>query len=74
VIIWAATKRPMILALRLLDRQIINAGKPKSHQPIIIKLPILVPIGAKPISRIIAPFVREAHGDAILMERPELFD
>src|SRR6266403_697179 len=63
--IRAATKGPMILALRLLDRQVINGRKPKSHQTIAIKLPVLIAIGAEPVSGVITPFVGEPHGNAV---------
>src|SRR4030095_15271637 len=38
------------------------------------KLPIFVPIRAKPISGIIAPFVCEAHGNSVFVVSPKLFD
>src|SRR6266487_4317365 len=72
--IGAATKWPMILALRFLDRQIINGGKPKSHQAVAIKLPVLVTIGTVPISRVIMPFVGEPYSDAVRVVSPKLFD
>src|SRR6266545_2202098 len=72
--IRAPAKWPMILALRFLDWQVINGCKPKSHQAIAIKLPVLVAIGAEPISRVIMPFVREPHGDAVCVVSPKLFD
>src|SRR6266542_1412667 len=72
--IRAPAKGPMILALRFLDWQVINGGKPKSHQAIAIKLPVLIAIGAEPISGIIMPFVGEPHGDAVCFVSPKFFD
>src|SRR4030095_12054578 len=66
------TKRPMILAIRLFDRQVIDAGKPQPHQTIFVKFPILVAVRAKPVFGIVVPFVGEADGGAIFMERPAL--
>src|SRR5438067_5435172 len=68
------TKWPMILAVRLLDRQVVNGGKPKAHQAIAIKLPVLVAIGTEPIPRVIVPFVSEPHGDTVCVISPKLFD
>src|SRR5204863_7719041 len=42
--IRAAPKRPMIFSLRLLDRQIVDAGVATPHQTMIIKLPILITV------------------------------
>src|ERR1700726_2921320 len=65
---------PVILALRLLDWQIVDASKPQAHEPILIELPILIAIRAKPIPRVIVPFIGEAHGHTITLERPKLLD
>src|SRR2546423_15055856 len=72
--IGTTTKWPMILAVRLLDRQVVDGGKPKSHQAIAIKFPVLVAIGTEPISRVIMPFIGEPHGDAVCVISPKLFD
>src|SRR6266550_3036236 len=72
--IGTTTKWPMILAVRFLDRQVINGGKPKSHQAIAIKFPVLVAIGTEPISRVVMPFIGEPHGDAVCVISPRLFD
>jgi hypothetical protein len=74
MIIGAAAKRPMIFAIRFLDWKIIDARKSQPHQTIIIEPPILVAVGAIPISRVVVPFVGEAHGDSIVRESPKLFD
>src|ERR1700730_17081176 len=72
--IRTAAKRPMIFSFRLFDRQIVDRCISKSHQTVVIKFPILIAIGAEPISGIIVPFVGEAHGDAIAGKGPKLFD
>jgi hypothetical protein len=61
----------MIRALRLLDREVINGCKPKSHQAIAIKLPVLVAIGTEPIPRVIMPFIGEPHSDAVCVVSPK---
>src|SRR5271170_1703973 len=65
---------PMVFAIALLDRQIVDAGEAPLHQPICAKLPILVAVGAEPIGGIVAPFIGETHGDAVAGETPKLFD
>jgi hypothetical protein len=72
--IWTAPKRPMIRALRLVDREISNGCKAKSHQIIIVELPILIAVRAKPVSRIVMRFVSKAHGNAIFVVSPKLLD
>ena len=44
------------------------------HQPVGSEFPILVSIGSEPVAFIVVPLVREAHGDTVLIERPQLFD
>src|SRR5271170_6861350 len=65
---------PMVFAIALLDRQIIDAGEAPQHQPISAKLPILVTVGAEPIGGIVAPFIGETHGDSVAGEAPKLLD
>src|SRR5262245_17914479 len=72
--IRTSAKRPMILALRLLNRQVVNGCKPKLHQTVVIKLPVLVAVRAEPVSGVIVPFVGEPHGDTVFVVSPKLFD
>src|ERR1700682_3381161 len=74
MIIRTAPWCPVILALRLLDRQIVDGSKPQAHQPVLIELPILISIRAKPIPGVIVPFIGKAHGDTVSLERPRLFE
>src|SRR6266403_2223518 len=74
MIIWTAPWCPVVLALRLLDCQIVDGSKPQAHQPDLIELPIFIAIRAKPIPGVIVPFIGKAHGDTASLERPKLFD
>src|ERR1700674_5437378 len=74
MIIQTAPWCPVILALHLLDRHIVDGSKPQAHQPVLIELPILISIGAKPIPGVIVPFIGKAHGDTVSLERPKLLD
>ena len=48
--IRTAAKRPVILALRLLDCEIIDRSEPQTHQSVLVELPIFIAIRAEPIS------------------------
>src|SRR5499427_3804778 len=74
MIVGPATQRPVILAFALFDWQVINAGDPQTHQPVLIELPVLVAIAAKPVAAIIMPFVGEANRDSVLAECPNFLD
>src|SRR6202020_3024700 len=65
---------PVIEAVVPRDRQIVDAREAHPHQPVLVKLPVLVAVTAEPASRIVAPFVGEANGDAVLMKGPEFLD
>ena len=40
----------------------------------LVELPILIAVAAKPAAAVVVPLVGEAHGDAVLAECPELLD
>src|SRR6516162_1229866 len=69
-----APQRPVILAFAFFDWQLVDAGDAQAHQPVLIELPVLVAIAAKPIAAIVVPFVGEANRDSVLAERPNLLD
>src|SRR5713226_808704 len=74
MIVQAATEGPVILALALLDRDIVDAGDAKPHQAVLVELPILVAVAAEPKPAIIVPLIGEAHGDAVSVEGPDFLD
>src|SRR5206468_10027684 len=45
-----------------------------AHQAAGIKLPVLVAVGAEPVSRVVVPLVGETHRDAVLAECPDFLD
>lgn len=67
-------KRPVELAMNLLDWTVIDAGNSAVHKSVFIELPVLVPVRPKPVPRIVVPFIGEANGDAVAVEGPELLD
>src|SRR5215475_10696836 len=74
MIVRAAPERPVIFALALLDWQIVDARDAKAHQPLIVKLPILIAVAAEPTATVIMPFICEPHRDAVLPESPDFPD
>src|SRR6266699_1648005 len=65
---------PPVLALGLEDRQVVDRGDAPAHQTALVELPVLVAVGAEPVTRIVVPLVGEAHPDPILAEGPDLLD
>jgi len=74
MLIRSAAQRPPVLALRFRDRKVIDGRKPRGHETGIVELPVLIPVGPVPLTRIVVPFVSKAHRDAIPRERPQLLD
>ena len=66
VIVGASAKRPVVLAVTLIYRRIVDAGDAQAHWAVIVELPILVAVAAEPVAAVIVPFVGEAHGDTVL--------
>ena len=50
MIAGAAAKRPVVFALTLLDRQIIDAGDAQTHQSVLVEFPVLVAVAAEPMA------------------------
>src|SRR5215203_7326160 len=67
-------RRPMEAAVAFLDGDIVDAGLAPPHQAVFVELPLLVAVGAVPLPGIVVPFILEAYGDAVLIERPEILD
>src|SRR5882757_1653916 len=74
MVIGASTEGPVIFAFAVLDRQVVDAGDPPSHQALFVELPILVAVAAKPVSRIVVPLICKAHGYPVVAKRPDLLD
>src|SRR5258705_4253253 len=72
--IGTSTERPVIFALAVFDRQVVDAGDPPSHQTLFVELPILVAIATKPVAGIVVPFICKAHGYPVVAKRPDLLD
>src|SRR6266446_8327860 len=74
MIIGAAAKRPVVLALALLDRKIVDARDAQTHQALLVELPVLVAIAAKPLSAVVVPLIGKSHGNAVLAKGPDFLD
>ena len=75
---WSCGRGPgagqWYLRSALADRQVVDRGMAPAHEAAGVEFPVLVAVGAEPVVRVVVPLVGEAHGDAILAERPELLD
>src|SRR6476620_5584589 len=74
MVIGTSTEEPVIFALAIVDRQVVDAGDPPSHQALVVELPILVAIAAKPVASIVVPFICKTHGYPVVAKRPDLLD
>src|SRR5260370_12397125 len=74
MLVGAAAERPMVFALALRDRQIVDAGDAEPHQALLVEFPVLVAVAAEPVAAVVVPLISEAHRDAVLVERPEFLD
>src|SRR6185312_2909227 len=69
-----ARRWPVKAAVLFGNRDIVDAGFASAHQAVLVELPLLVAVGAMPLAGIVMPFILKAHGDAIVVERPEILD
>lgn len=66
MVVRALAERPMIPPVAGLDRQIVDAGNAKPHQPFVVELPVLVAVTSKPAAAVVVPFIGEAQASATL--------
>src|ERR1700744_1246736 len=74
MIIRPPPQRPMISALAVAERRVIDARDADSHQSLLVELPVLVPVAAIPVTTVIVPLVGETDSDPIVAPSPELLD
>jgi len=74
VSVGPTAERPLILAIRLANPQVVDAGVTPRHETVGGKLPVLVAVRAEPLSTVVVPFVGEAHRDPCVVKRPHLLD
>src|SRR5262249_35739901 len=74
MIVGTAAKRPMILALALLDRQVVDAGEAQAHQAVLVEFPVFIAVAAEPVAAVVMAFVSEPHRDAVLAKGPHFLD
>ncbi len=65
---------PEELSLAFLDRHIVDAGVAVCHQAVLIEQPVLVAVGAEPLTRIVVVFIGKADRDTVGAVRPHLLD
>ena len=74
VVVRPAAERPEELALGPGDRQVVDAGMAPEHETLVVEGPVFVAVAAKPLARVVVPFVGEAHRDHVAGEGPEFLD
>src|SRR6202158_5544120 len=67
-------RAPAVPAIGFSDGNVVDGGDAPAHQPTGIELPVLVAVGAEPVSRVVVPFVGETHRDAVLAACPDFLD
>ncbi|XUR32166.1 hypothetical protein ACQY74_000193 (plasmid) [Rhizobium leguminosarum bv. trifolii] len=68
MVVWSAAEGPTKLAVRFSDRMSVDAGMTFPHQAILGKFPVLIAIGAEPLTAVVAIFVGVPDGDTIAGE------
>src|SRR4029077_8011898 len=72
--VGATAQGPVKAAVRFADWGIIDGCEAATHQAVVVKLPILVAVGAKPVAAVVMPFIGKTHRDLVLSEDPKLLD
>src|ERR1700732_5223573 len=70
IFVWAWSEQPVELAVFFLNREVVDAGVAYVHQSQLVKLPVLVSVGAKPVAGVIVIFIGESDGNAMAVEGP----
>ena len=70
MIVGATAEGPVKAPVGLTDWRIVDAREAAAHQAVVVKLPILVPVGAKPIAAVVMPLIGKTHRETVLPEGP----
>src|SRR5262245_42470370 len=70
---WAAAI-PVVFAIAFFDGKVVDARVTLLHQPRRVIVPVLISVGAKPITAVVMPLISKAHGNTVFGECPELLD
>ena len=65
---------PVIFALALGNRQIVDAGEASAHQAVRIEFPVLIAVRAEPVATVIMPFISKAYRNLVVGKCPYFFD
>src|ERR1700729_412385 len=74
--VQAVLRRPPwaeVSPLRLVDRDVVDAGLSSAHQAGLVELPQFIAVAAPPLARRIAALVLEPDGDVVVVETPQAF-
>src|ERR1017187_1489810 len=74
MVIRTPPQRPVILPVGLGNGKVVDAGDAPPHKSVLVELPVLVAIGAKPIAGVVVPLVGKAHGNPVVAAGPKLLD
>ena len=74
MVVGSASERPAISAIRFVNRGIVDAGDPPTHQAALVELPKLISIGPEPLTAAVVPLIGEAHRHPVLAEPPKLLN
>src|SRR5580692_581174 len=74
MVVRAAPQGPVIFALAIRNRQIVDAGDTQPHEAVLVELPVLIAVAAKPVAAVVVPFIGETHRDPVLTKSPNFLD
>jgi hypothetical protein len=74
VVIWTTTQWPMVFPVALVYGQVIDARDAPAHESMLVKLPIFVAVGTKPMAGVVMSLIGKADSNTISVKGPQLFD
>jgi len=74
MVVGAGAEGPVEFSVGVGDGEVVDAGVAELHEAVGVELPVFVSVGAEPVVGVVAPFVGEADGDAVVGEGPEFLD
>src|SRR5580692_2800774 len=74
MVVRTAPQRPVIFALALRHRQIVDAGDSQPHEAALVELPVFIAVAAKPMAAVVVPLIGKPHGYPVLAKSPNFLD
>src|SRR5580704_2959549 len=74
VVFGTSTGQPLKFAVGFQNGKVVDRREPRGHEPVVVELPVLIAIGAIPVTRVVVPLICKPDRDPVPGKRPDFLD